>query len=354
MFKPDLDQAHNYTSQDRQLVATSIRLQSKQLDQSLAISQATPLNFDPTKVKRIVYAGMGGSVMAGQILKSVMPYFSSLPIEIVSNYRLPVWVDKHTLCILVSYSGQTEEVLSCYQDAIHRTCPSVVISTGGKLIQTALDKHLPFVRLPTETNPSHSPRYGAFSMIGATLGILFKTPTFSYTSLSQISPFLDTVISNLDTHVAVSRNSAKKLAKTFGSTTPLIITANHFEGLGDALLPLFHESLKTLALSMHLPDINHHLFEALSHPRNLNSLYQFLFIESALYPPVIMERIDRSKQTLKKQGFRLAIIKPEGADGLMEALESLVFLSWFSYYLCIINNRPILDTPWVNYFKQKI
>src|SRR3990167_3847886 len=71
------------------------------------------------KVDKIVVAGMGGSAVGGDLLKSYMRD-SKIPVFVVKDYSLPGFVDENTLVFAVSYSGNTEETLSVFDAATKR------------------------------------------------------------------------------------------------------------------------------------------------------------------------------------------------------------------------------------------
>ncbi|HSA84096.1 MAG TPA: SIS domain-containing protein, partial [Patescibacteria group bacterium] len=94
-------------------------------------------------ITNIVFCGMGASIYGAQVLKALqgpeMPY----PTEVVSDYFLPNYVDEHTLVVLTSYSGSTEEVLSCAEEAKSKGAKMVVLTKGGKLGEFAKENNVP-------------------------------------------------------------------------------------------------------------------------------------------------------------------------------------------------------------------
>ncbi|MDY6915956.1 MAG: SIS domain-containing protein, partial [Candidatus Cloacimonadota bacterium] len=71
-------------------------------------------DWDISKIERIVICGMGGSAISGDIAAAA--FNSIIPISVVKDYNIP-YVDEKTLVICISYSGNTEETLSCLQQA---------------------------------------------------------------------------------------------------------------------------------------------------------------------------------------------------------------------------------------------
>ena len=86
-----------------------------------------------TDVDKVVFAGMGGSAIAGDVVKDWVDGICQVPMEAVRGYHLPAYVDEDTLVFLVSYSGNTEETLSCMLDAAKKGCKIVCISSNGAM-----------------------------------------------------------------------------------------------------------------------------------------------------------------------------------------------------------------------------
>ena len=64
-------------------------------------------------IEKIIVAGMGGSALAALIIKNWLESEIDKPIEVIRNYNLPSYANENTLVICSSYSGNTEETLSC-------------------------------------------------------------------------------------------------------------------------------------------------------------------------------------------------------------------------------------------------
>lgn len=86
------------------------------------------VHVDCGTVSRVVVAAMGGSAISADILS----HFSRVPFVVVRDYELPAYIDKDTLFIAISYSGNTEETLSCFEKA-REVCTTLAVTSGGAL-----------------------------------------------------------------------------------------------------------------------------------------------------------------------------------------------------------------------------
>src|SRR5687767_14644549 len=99
-------------------------------------------NLKVTDFSNVVLGGMGGSGIAGQIVKSWFFDKMPVPVETIADYNMPAYANNKTLVILYSYSGGTEETLNLFSEAKEKGCAIICIATGGKLAELAKENDL--------------------------------------------------------------------------------------------------------------------------------------------------------------------------------------------------------------------
>lgn len=356
MFKSSLDDLREYGHYDKNGVYETIQKFPIQFENSWHQSEFIQLGFDPEKIENIIFAGMGASNLAGKIIQSLSPYLLKIPFEVISNYRLPLYVNKKTLVILSSYSGTTEEIISCAMDAKKRKIPTVVITTGAQLRDIAIEEHWPLIKLDAKLNVSGSPRMGLIMSLGASIGLIsrFNKDSSSYLDpksfIQTIEKAVDSGNRNRDTKI----NPSKILAQKHLQQGVIFVSANHLDGVADSIKNYINESAKSFSMSLHIPDMNHHMLDGLIYPAALKDSTKFIILNSSLYPSAIQKRVAITQETLTKLKYQVTIVKPESDNPISQVLESLVFFIWFSYYLSIANKVDPNTNPWVDYFKKNL
>ena len=121
-----------------------------QLKTDLEVSQGfTSIDYD-----RILIVGMGGSGVAGDVLKLILNKHTNIDVEVRKTYNL---TKNHSstrpFCLFISYSGNTEETVSVAKDAINENLEWSVISSGGELLELATKYNKNFVKVPTGLQP---------------------------------------------------------------------------------------------------------------------------------------------------------------------------------------------------------
>ncbi len=111
----------------------------------------------PGKFNKVIVCGMGGSALAADILRMTAKDLKvKVPLYVHRNYGLPYWANKNCLIVSVSYSGNTEETLSAFQEALKRKLPQVSITSGGKLSSISGRKKIPLAKIPPGLPPRMS------------------------------------------------------------------------------------------------------------------------------------------------------------------------------------------------------
>ncbi len=128
----------------------------------------------PKHIKKIAFVGMGGSGVAGRIIKTFLDRKPGITTFIVDSPIVPAGIDTQTLAIVVSYSGQTWETLDVLDELTQKFIPTIVIAGGGAAIQKAELKDLPFVLLPKSIAPRAALGHflGFFAGLFELMGIL--------------------------------------------------------------------------------------------------------------------------------------------------------------------------------------
>ena len=95
------------------------------------------MNAFKSQYKNIVIAGVGGSAIGADLVRSYVSDDAKIPIIVNRNYTLPHFVGKESLLVASSYSGNTEETLSAYRDAKDKNAKIIAITSGGELEKMA-------------------------------------------------------------------------------------------------------------------------------------------------------------------------------------------------------------------------
>lgn len=161
------------------------------------------------KPDQVVLAGMGGSAAGGDFVQALFDLLGSVPFAVSRTYSLPSWVGNGSLVFITSYSGNTEETLSAYQEAKRRGANIIAITSGGKVADLAREDGFPVVIVPGGQPPRTALGYMLIPVVVACerLGLLPKT------NWEDLFARLAEVRENCRLSVAEPGNLAKELAR---------------------------------------------------------------------------------------------------------------------------------------------
>lgn len=323
----------------------SIKLLPQQIRQTWEDTEKLEFNQEYKNLEQIVISGMGGSIYNYYFLESVFKDELNKPLIKVNNYGLPTFVNEKTLFIASSYSGTTEEVIFNLKQALNKKAKCVVFSAGGGLLEIAKTEKIPYYHFEPKYNPSGQPRMGQGYMLFGALGILanlgYLKRSVDLTFLSEIRKITDKL-----------HGYAKELANKLLNQELFFVASDHLAGNAHILRNQTNETAKLYANYNLVPELNHHLMEGLKHPDNRNRI--FVFLNSQLYQKRNQQRLNLTKEVIKKNGYQVLEFAPFGNSKLAQFVEVLIWGGYLTYELGKSYQEDPNQIPWVDYFKNKL
>lgn len=341
----NLDNLEEIKKLDPKNVYGSTQMLSQQCKQVWDFVKAQDIKVE--NVKNILICGMGGSAYGGHVALSLFRDQLKVPMVVLNDYHVPSFVDSSTLVIVTSYSGTTEESLSCLEEAKQKQAQAIVLTSGGLLKQLSEKGYANSVLFSPEYNPSGQPRLGTGYIVLGTIAILNKLDLIKLDDDS-----VQKAIEELDSEKENIEKSAKELATKIQGNIPLIIAAEFLEGNAHIMRNQINETAKSFSDFALLPELNHHLMEGLKNP--VDRKLVTLFLTSDLYSGNISKRIDLTKDVVEKNGVAPLEYVVKGEDKLSQMLNVLSFGAYLSFYLAILYDQDPSVIPWVDYFKEQL
>lgn len=298
-------------------------------------------------VDKVVFCGMGASIYGGLVVRAVLGTFFPYPVEVVTDYHLPDYVNESTLVVLTSYSGTTEEVLSCAEDGLQKKAKMIVLTQGGQLAEFAKKNSVPAYIFDGKLNPSGVPRLGnGYSILGL-IGLLYKTGVIDINEKE-----IEEGIALLSSTLSSVQERAKKDAVALIKKTPIVISAEHLAGNAQIMRNQFNETSKTFSSYFLIPDLNHHLMEGLKFPRPSDLV--FLFLTSGLYSKKIATRVTLTKEVIEQNNHPVLMYTTSGKNKYADFMEASLYSSYVTLYLGLLYEQNPAINPYVDYFKDQL
>lgn len=305
----------------------------EQLEDAIEMAKNIQPRHRYSGVTGIVLAGMGGSAIAGDMAATLVARWLTVPWQVVRDYRMPPWVSENTLGIFLSYSGRTEETLSCLKDALNRGAAVAGVTSGGDLQESVSEGGGDLMKIPS----GYPPR--------AALGYLCIPVVYFLHRIGLVRESLDGQLRGAVSYLKTLReqfsqaeqtNPAYSIARSIYTSIPVIYGGDGITA--PAALRWrgqLGENGKILAFHHHLPEMNHN--EIVGYENNPDLVGRLCVLW-------LMDRNDHS-QIRKRQRLTRGIIgsrveqqidiEAEGANSV-ERLFYLIHLGdWVSFWVAM-------------------
>ncbi|MGE3063356.1 MAG: bifunctional phosphoglucose/phosphomannose isomerase [bacterium] len=302
------------------------------------------LNLNRKSLKNIVYAGMGGSALAGDVIKELLYPFSGIPMEVVRNYNLPEYVDKNSLVIISSFSGNTEETLSCFKFALKKNAKILAVSSGGDVEKIAKKNNTPFIKLPVSIPPR--------TAFGMTLFALLRRMEF-LTPRGEISKMTADALSRMDDY-SFDYENAKLLSKIMQDRIPLFYVDSSFSSVGRRCANQVSENSKQFAHFNLIPEMNHNEIVGLKMPKHLEKNIAIFFISFRQDNPRNRKRAMITKKIADENKFETISLDFEDKNPLYNIIDAVILFDLASYYLALYNKTDAVAIERINILKSRI
>ncbi len=351
-----LDDLAQIAKLDKGNILGSIERLPEQIDESWNEIKNLELPKEYANATNIIVSGMGGSGLGARMVKHIHFSHLSVPFNIVNGYFLPNYVNKNTLVILSSYSGNTEETISAAHNAIKKRAMVIGICTGGKLYEILSKESIPVYKIDPKNNPSGQPRMGLGYSLTSILAILAKIGMITQTE-ERIERYIETTekfVKEFGVRKHTNENVAKKIAEKFSAKAVVLMSSEHLIGVTHAFKNQLNENSKTFSTRFTISESNHHLMEGLRYPARGKDVLHFLFLESKNYYERVLKRYAITQDIVKQNGYGFDVYKTQSPDRNEEVFEILVLGSYVSFYMAILHGINPSPIPWVDYFKEKL
>ncbi|MCX7731071.1 MAG: SIS domain-containing protein [Candidatus Caldatribacterium sp.] len=295
-------------------------------------------------LKVLLFCGIGGSGISGRILERLLMSSLPIPFLVISSPPLPPWVGEETLCMVATYSGNTEETLALAREARKRKARLLLLSQGGALAREREEEDL-FVCLPGGLQPRFALGYMLGGLLGA-LEMLFPSLSFRQ-DLEETQKYLK---ATLPTY-ATSESLPCRLAQEIASAIPVFIGIEHYTDFAAwRCKTQCNENAKHVAFASTLPEAMHNEIVGFFHPDSLPLVFCALHDpEEPLFCTTMARAYLRHVAKRKMKTFE---VWAEGKSPLCRALSLVAFGDWLSLHLARIHAEDPGRIPAITHLKR--
>lgn len=320
-----LDDLSTYAKVDENNMISQIESLPEQLMETKELTKALGALEKP---RSIMIQGMGGSGIAGDILRNWLSRRTKIPISVNKDLTLPV-LNNNTMLIAISYSGNTKETLLALDEALNRTDNVVCIASGGQLLDLCSKKGLKYVKVPS----GYQPRCALGYLFGSAVHVLKNPGVYDGSSeLEEAAAHLKSLKVMLMPNRASPNNPAKKLALKLKDCTPIIYVYDGFYSCAKRWQTQLNENAKVLSWCGSLPEMNHNEIVGWDADDKAEN-FAMVFLRDKDEPEYVRKRFEAIKKRAEAKIFE---VWSEGQDKISRMLHLIYIGDFVSYYLAIL------------------
>ena len=303
-----------------------------------ALENYTAHGLSATNFSNVIIGGLGGSGIGGRIVKSFFLKDFPIPIETIADYSLPAYANEKTLAILVSYSGNTEETLQLFEEVKSKGCKTLVLASGGKLKDLAVENNIHFYQI----EPGFQPRMAlGFSLTYLTLILGELINKDVRTELTEVvsrvkdsQPFQDDAEQVFDSIKSKLKNKL------------VVLTDGLLEPLGIRFCQQIQENAKHECFNHVVPEMCHNVIE--TYYGQMESVFFFIHINNN---DRVGSRFDFLHNLLEVENNRIVPILLDEFSITM-VYETIYTLDWLSLFIADFRRVDSLNVPNIKSLKE--
>jgi glucose/mannose-6-phosphate isomerase len=313
---------------------------------TLSLTSATP-------IANVVVAGMGGSALGGDVIRATAASWLEIPFLVCRDYRLPRYVGPSTILFASSYSGNTEETLSAYEQARLAGAGIICITSGGKLASLARSHGHPVIPLPSGLPPRAALGYSTVFLLGA-LTALKLAPDMSE-SLRETVAVLKRLVAAYAPGVPLHKNRAKLIAHTIQGRVVALYASNAImEPAAVRWRGQLEENAKNLAFHHLLPEMNHNEIVGWDMPSQLLGQIAVVFLRDMEDHPQVRRRFDLTREIVARKASPVYEVWSEGESPLARIFSVICLGDFVSLYLACLNSVDPTPVAVIETLKQAL
>lgn len=314
-----------------------------QLEEALKIGKSAVLSEPKHPIRNVLISGLGGSGIGGTIISEFSFDSSPVPVSVTKGYFIPAFIDQHSLVVISSYSGNTEETLACMEQAIAKNAHVVCITSGGKVAELAKQHKLDLILIPG----GMPPRACLGFSLAQQVCIFAKHKLLAPTALAE----LESSITLLKSEQAFIRSQAETLAKNLHGRTPVIYCTTHYEGIAIRFRQQLNENAKVLCWHHVIPEMNHN--ELVGWAGGSEEVSVVLFTDPDEYERNNF-RIAINKDIITRFTPHFTEIAAKGKSQIEKSIYLIHLGDWASVYLANLRGVDAVEVNVINFLKGEL
>jgi len=314
-----------------------------QMKQAMEIGENATIRQPKNEIRNITVSGLGGSGIGGTLVKGLVDGDLKVPFMVNKGYFLPEYINKHSLVIISSYSGNTEETYNAMQIAQSKGAHIICVTSGGKIENEARTNDFDLILIPGGNPPRACLGYSSIQLFYI-LNKLNLIPAAYLTSLNAAMDLLNIEQDEI-------QQLAKGIAKRMVNKIPIVYAEDTMEAVAIRFRQQINENSKMLCWHHALPEMNHN---ELVGWRTKNEAFLPIFLRSDLEFPRNAQRAELNKVIINDYVGEIIEIVAKGKDQVQQSFYLIHLTDWVSEYLGDMREMDTTEVKVIDFLKGEL
>lgn len=299
------------------------------------------------KFSSIVFCGLGGSAISGDLFCDYLYAELKIPFLVVRGYNLPSFTNENTLVIISSYSGNTEETISCFEQALKKNSKIVVISSGGKICNIAGENKIPVVKIAEGFQPRYALGLSFFSLLKIMQELGFCKED------QNIKEIID-LWKKRGEEYSKDINYPGQIAEQVVGYIPVIYSAEFLSSVGYRFKCQLNENAKLHSFHHTFPEMNHNEIIGWESFKEKQFAAKVINLIDKEYHQQNKKRFDIFKNMLAEQSIDIITLTSNEKNKKIRIMDLIFLADWISFYISVLRGYDPSEIDFIHRMKQQI
>lgn len=310
-----------------------------QLKEAIKIGEGARFTPHSKNINNVLISGLGGSGIGGSIVAELVEHQANTPVSINKKYEIPAYVNEHTLVIISSYSGNTEETIAAMEAAHSKGAKVVCVSSGGQIIEFSKKHNLDHIVVPGGMPPR--------SCLGYSLTQLFFILANFKIIQHDFKTDLNKAIELIEKENSSIKKEAMEVAQKLANKIPVIYTLSN-EGVAIRFRQQINENSKMLCWHHVIPEMNHN--ELVGWTQKNENLAVVIFRNENDFSRNV-KRLEINLEIISKYTNTIIHLMSKGSSDIERAIYHIHLGDWISCYIADIKQIDAVEVNVINHLK---
>jgi len=304
------------------------------------------------EIEKILIGGLGGSAIAGDILRDWVYDRIGQPVEVWRHSRLPSYAGSGTLFVGISYSGETAEALEMVAQARRNGCVTCVITSGGRMAALARREGLSLLGVPTGLPPRASLPY-----LLAVLVHLIERVVLVKGALTELRAAAEEArrfAQPIAAEVQTGKNPAKQLATRLAGKQLFVYAPARLASVARRLKSQVNENSKASCKFELFPELCHNELEGWFSPTATHPFSAIIILRDNEEDEAERRTISEAKRVLQESGMNdIHEIQVDASTRIGRILSGVLFCDYLSFYMAMLKGLDPTPVPNIEKFRKR-